>query len=164
MNSPWGAWRSLSNVGLFASGIRRPSGVAVGQHQAIVRGLVGRLEPHHLFQQSDGFRILFGIHARLGERLQRLREVRIEGGGALEMPHGFGGCWPSADLSDFIFRHRVAGIQLQFRFEFAPRQRQILRRMRFEQQRAPQAEVQVQSRRILFDGLAILRGRFRVRP
>ena len=161
MNSPSGGRCSFSQFLLLAPRLVQLAGIAIGDHQAVVRRFIARLHRDHPLQQRDGLGILFGLHANPAHGQGRFGKIGAQIQGLLEMLESLRGAAAGVvDLPDLELRRGVPGVQRQFGLELRLRLGQRFRAVRLEQDGAAQAEVQVERPRILLDGLAVLGGGF----
>ena len=151
-------------LGFFARRVRRASRIAVGHHQVVMRRLIRRAEAsqrvpaarwlrHTVLPPCVSFASASSASGKSGLRAAA-RSKRWAASAGFCPASRIWPTWYSATASE--------GFSANSASNSVARQRQILRRVRFQQQRAAQAEVQIQRRRIFLDGFAVFGGRFRV--
>src|ERR1039458_5624147 len=138
------------------------AGIAIGEHETVVSRFIVWLHPDHPLQQRDCLGVLSGLHANSADGQGRFGKVGAQFESPLEMLESL--LAPAAgvqDLPDLELGRSVSGVQRQFGLELLLRLGQRFRAVRLEQNRAAQAEVQVERPRVLLDRFTVLGGRFR---
>ena len=103
-----------------------------------------------MFEQRDGLGVLLGLHAHLAHGQGCLGKIGAQFERLLEMRERLGGLAAGVeDLADLELGRGVLGVQRQFGLELLLRLRQRFRIVRFEQNGAAQAEVQIERLRVL---------------